>query len=347
MGAGHVHVARELARRIDASGEQAEIVDVLELAGQAGDRLRRTYRLLLRRAPWLYDAAMRVWARYAQPFERLIAAGSHETERALAAAVHDYAADVVVSTYNLASQALGRLVARGEITAPVVTLVTDPGAHPYWVSRSVTLHIAPLPDTANRLRSMGARRVVVAPPVLRPGIADVRPDRADVRERLAPAGRRLVLISAGSWAAGAVRSAVRAVEGVPGVHVLVLCGRDEDLYRSLSGRPGVTAIGWTDDVPAYLRAADVVVDNAGGLTCWEAIACRTPVVLFAPLPGHGRLNADALAETGLAAVAQDVPGLRWLVQNLDGPPPAPDFWAAEPVERHVLAVGKELAGARA
>jgi UDP-N-acetylglucosamine:LPS N-acetylglucosamine transferase len=62
----------------------------------------------------------------------------------------------------------------------------------------------------------------------------------------------------------------------------------------------VLPVAWTSDMVDHLAAADVVLDNAGGLTCWESLAVGTPVVLFRALPGHGRFNAAALDACGLA-----------------------------------------------
>jgi UDP-N-acetylglucosamine:LPS N-acetylglucosamine transferase len=66
--------------------------------------------------------------------------------------------------------------------------------------------------------------------------------------------------------------------------------------------PNCRAIGWTDEVATWLTAADVLVDSAGGTTCWEALVAHRPVVLHRPLAGHGRLNATTLQQAGLARV---------------------------------------------
>ncbi|MGI8680242.1 MAG: MGDG synthase family glycosyltransferase [Jatrophihabitans sp.] len=338
MGAGHTRVASELARRLDEEGAEAEVVDVLALAGRAGRRLQRAYRLLLSYAPWLYDAAMRYWARYPGPLERLVAGRSGAAERVLRAAVAEHRPDVVVSTYNLAAQALGRLAAHGEVSTPLVTLVTDPGAHPYWVSRSATLHIAALPQTAARLEAFGAMRTAVAPPVLRPQLRTVPTPHA-ARQLLGLPTGRIALVTAGSWAAGRVRRTVTALAALPDVFVVVVCGTDARLCATLTGRPGVRAFGWTEQLPAYLAAVDVVVDNAGGLTCWEALACGTPVVLFHPLPGHGRFNAATLAEAGLVRAARTRAELRAAVSAPATVPPLP--WVGAPeAEAHILAVAR-------
>jgi hypothetical protein len=52
-------------------------------------------------------------------------------------------------------------------------------------------------------------------------------------------------------------------------------------------------------MPALLRAADVLVENAGGLTALEAMACGLPVATYRPIPGHGRANAGTMARAGV------------------------------------------------
>ncbi|HEU5265700.1 MAG TPA: glycosyltransferase [Jatrophihabitans sp.] len=340
MGAGHTEVAAELARRLADRGASVRAVDMLEIAGPAGRRLRRTYRLLLARAPWLYDAAMRFWARHPAPLTGLVAANAGPAERALRAAVTAHEASVVVSTYNLASQVLGRLRARGELRAPVVTVVIDPGAHPYWVSRYVQLHIAPLVSTARRLTIFGAPQTAVAAPILRPEI-HAAPPPEQARRTLGLPDRRIALVNAGSWAAGRIRRTVAALCAVPDLFVVALCGRDERLRAELTGRAGLRPVGWTSEMATYLAAADVMVDNAGGLTCWEALAIGTPVVIFDPLPGHGRFNAAALADDGLVVLADSRESLAGAVRAVTRHGPLPTYRAADPAEDLVLATARD------
>jgi UDP-N-acetylglucosamine:LPS N-acetylglucosamine transferase len=300
MGAGHTELAAELARRIGDHGAVPEVLDVISAAGRAGARLRRTYRLLLAHAPWLYDGAMRFWARWPRPLEALTAAGGRAFDRALREGVAATGPDVVVCTYDLAAQALGRLIGRGAVDVPVITFVTDPGAHPYWIGKGIATHLVLTGATARGMREFGARGVQVVRPVLRPEF-HAPASRADARARLGlPAGARIVLVNGGSWAAGAVEATVGALSVDPALHVVVLCGRDERLRARLGACERVRPVAWTPAVAGYLSAADVVVDNAGGLTCWESLAVGTPVLLYRTLPGHGRLNAATLDACGLA-----------------------------------------------
>jgi UDP-N-acetylglucosamine:LPS N-acetylglucosamine transferase len=337
MGTGHHAAADELVRRLRELGHLADRVDVLALGrpGQ-GRRLRRTYAFLLRRLPWLYDAAMRLWARWPAPLERLTARGAAGFEEGLLETVAGFRPDVVVSVYNLASQALGRLRADGRLDLPVATYVTDPGAHPYWVHPAVDLHLAVLPATAEALRTWGARRTACVAPLVGPRFTAALPLRAEARDRFdLPADGAVALVTGGSWAAGDLAATVAAVAGTGRALPVVLCGADDGLRRSLEGRGTAVALGWTDDVPALMAAADVLVDNAGGLTCWEALSCGLPVVLFRPLPGHGRLNAEALESAGLAGYARAGCELAGLLQRACAPGrPAPrPLGTGDPVQQ--------------
>jgi UDP-N-acetylglucosamine:LPS N-acetylglucosamine transferase len=77
--------------------------------------------------------------------------------------------------------------------------------------------------------------------------------------------------------------------------------------------------GWVDDMPALMRACDVVVQNAGGLSTLEALASGLPVITYRCLPGHGRANARVLDEIGLVPSVADPTAL---AQALRTAPPA-------------------------
>lgn len=330
MGAGHVHAARELARRLNNRGVDALVVDVLQLAGESGERLRMTYRRMLDHAPWAYEASMRFWARVPAVMQRIALWSAGDLRPSIAAEIDRVRPDAVVSTFNLASLVVGDLAAAGRVTVPTTTVITDAGAHPYWVHRAVDLHVVPFPSTADDVRAIGAAHVVVAPPLVAPTETT---DRFTARARLGLPDGRIALISAGSWAAGRLAATVADVANL-GNYVVVLCGRDEALRVRLQDDPAVCAVGWTDDVRTYLAAADVVVDNAGGLTCWEAITVGTPVVIFNPLPGHARLNAEALTAGALVRWAHNKDQLANDLR-LDWIAPT-DVFTGEPAEQRIV-----------
>jgi len=318
MGAGHHAAAHELVLRLRRRGHVAERIDVLELgrSGQ-GEKLKTTYATLLRRLPRVYDLSLRLWARWPAPLEVFTARGAAAYEDGLLAEIRGFRPDVVVSVYNLASQALGRLRRAAVLDVPTVTYLTEPAAHPYWFHPGVDLHLAFLDTACSALEAWGARRTARVAPLVRHPAGECTPGRADARRRLGlAADAKVALVTGGAWAVGHLLRTAELLAASGDVVPVVLCGTDTGLLRQVQERGAGLAVGWTDDVPALLAAADVLVCNAGGLTCQEALAAGLPVVLFDPLPGHGRPGAQALEDAGLAAWARRDGDLLPLVDRL-------------------------------
>jgi UDP-N-acetylglucosamine:LPS N-acetylglucosamine transferase len=143
----------------------------------------------------------------------------------------------------------------------------------------------------------------------------------------------VALVNGGSWGIGTTAGTAQALATAEVVPV-VLCGRSTRLAAQVERVAGARAVPWTDDVPGLLAAADVVVDNAGGTTCWEALAVGRPVVIHRPIRGHGRLNAAALADAGLARWTEDDVGLRLAVRHaVPSPATAAIFAAPDAADR--------------
>jgi processive 1,2-diacylglycerol beta-glucosyltransferase len=106
--------------------------------------------------------------------------------------------------------------------------------------------------------------------------------------------RSLVTVVAGSWGVGdRLEDTVALLTGA-GHQVVVACGGADDLRARLEGQGLGHPVGWTDQMPALLGAADVVIENAGGLTAFETLSLGVPLVSYRPIPGHGRDNIRAM-----------------------------------------------------
>ena len=300
VGAGHDGAATELAARLEAAGFEVLRYDFLDLL-PGGHKVSALYQFQLRRLAFTWEWLLAA-LQWCPPLTRAVAAWAARCAPQVAATIPD---DVlcVVSTYPLASQALGRLRRRGELDAPLVTYLTDMSVHRLWIAPGADSHLALHQVPAAQARGLSANDVAVVAPAVRPGFRPVRSaaDRAAARRRFGlPEDGRYALVVAGSWGVGKIDETVREIAETGAATPVVVCGRNEDLRRSLAENGVEHALGWVDDMPELMRACDLVVQNAGGLSSLEAMASGLPVITYRCLPGHGRTNARALHRAGLA-----------------------------------------------
>jgi UDP-N-acetylglucosamine:LPS N-acetylglucosamine transferase len=321
IGAGHDGAATELARRLTAGGLTVDRFDLLDLLpARIGRLVRDGYHRMLVQAPWAYQRVYRSTERSGGggPLARaLLRTAEDRVLRALPPGT-----GAVVSTYPGASRVLGNLRRDGRLAVPVLTYLTDFSVHPLWVAGGVDVHLAAHAVPAAQAQAAGARDVRVCGPVTDPRF---RP--ADIRERRAARARfglpertPLALLVAGSWGVGPVRQVALELRDCGAAVPVVVCGRNEALAARLRADGIEHAFGWVDDMPGLMHAADVLVQNAGGLTSLEAFAAGLPVASYRCIPGHGPANAAALDEAGVAAWIRDPAALKEVLGDLiDGP----------------------------
>ncbi|HEX9338953.1 MAG TPA: glycosyltransferase [Pseudonocardiaceae bacterium] len=307
LGAGHDGAAYEIGRRLRTAGHDVTCYDFLDLLPWGiGRRVRAAYRKQLDIAPgsweWLLNmlqrrkrmTALTIW---------LAASASKAMRRALGSDV-----DAVVCTYPLASQVAMRLRRRGKLSASVITYLTDPSVHPLWLAEGTDLYLAAHPEIAAQVRLLGAERVAVVAPAVKPEFRPVSDaaERAIARKEFdLPDDALLALVVSGSWAVGEIEESAREVAAGGIATPVVVCGENVALRERLRDLTPGHVLGWVDDMPALLRACDIVVLNSGGLTFFEAHATGLPVLTYRCLAGHGRTNARSLEHAGLARWLHD------------------------------------------
>jgi processive 1,2-diacylglycerol beta-glucosyltransferase len=337
VGGGDSGNARELARRLVCDGHEAEIRDFLEAPPIGiGRGLSKGYEAELRHAPWAYEVAFRIWFWFPfllPPLARLV---SFFTRKQILRWVRETHADVVVSTYPVATQALGDMRRRAHrrrrgrscLRVPAVNFITDFGYHPFWAHRGVDLNLAVHPGTVEAVKRRTGRPSIACGPLVSPQFAAAPARKGIERARLGLHPDELaILISSGSWGVGAVEEAFDLVANQPGLIPVVTCGHNTSLRRNLedaakSKGNRALLLGWTDNMPGVMAACDVLVENAGGLTSLEAMRAGLPLVTFRPIPGHGRNSATAMSESGVSSLANNGAELIEKVERLGRPGPA-------------------------
>lgn len=231
----------------------------------------------------------------------------------------------VLATPRAASLLVRR---RARVVVGGGSYVAGPVALAAWLTRRPLLlteadsHLG----MANRLAAPLARRVTLAFPLAgrsgRKYTVTGRPVGRSVTEATRTAGRRafgidpdatVVLVVGGSQGARSLNhAAVEAFGDQPPVEVIHVAGPDrlEETRRLLAAHdpgPGYRLVGYLDNLPDAIAAADLVISRSGG-SVFELAAIGRPAILV-PYPhataDHQATNARWLAEAGAAMVLPD------------------------------------------
>lgn len=321
MGGGHVQISVELQRRLTERGHDVMLVDLLDLMPALARRfLHWVYPWLVERHPALYQ---RVYDRFFLSPQRAgerVGLPVRLAMPRLRRVVRAFDPAVVVSTYHLCTLAVGRLRRRCDLRRPAVSVLTQFAVNDLWIHPASDLELCISEPAAADAGRRAGRPAEVCGPIIRPAFLDPQLDRATARARLRlPDDVCVALITTGSIGlAGSAERAARALARLPGWLPVVVCGRAEQLRERLDSLPGVRALGWVDDMPTLMRAADVLVENAAGMSAKEALGAGLPVITFCPLTGHGKDDVAALRQLELTDVVYDEDELATTVEKLVG-----------------------------
>jgi 1,2-diacylglycerol 3-beta-galactosyltransferase len=225
-----------------------------------------------------------------------------------------YQPDVIVSVHPLLNHAALRARADAHMRhVPVVTVVTDLGkVHESWLVAEADAVAVPAREVYQRALSRGvppSRLRLLGHPI-HPKFDDVTGSKKELRSALGlPADRLIVMLMAGGEGGGKLLSTALALARarLP-IHLVVVCGRNEHLAQKLFEMSRtlptpMQVLGFTDKIPEYFRAVDLLVTKAGPGTLAEANAAQLPVVVYDFIPGQERGNVDFVRDNGVGVVA--------------------------------------------
>jgi UDP-N-acetylglucosamine:LPS N-acetylglucosamine transferase len=242
---------------------------------------------------------------------------------------------VVVSVHPLTQHAIARVLKELKLAdrIPLITVVTDPcyGFWKGWACDDVKLYLVASPEARQQLIDYG-----VAPERIKISGMPIHPKFAYPSEQAAQAARNAlgldpqkftVFVNAG-WAGGGNIPAIfrELVSGKLEIQAIFLAGRNEELkaeaeqLASTAPFP-IKVIGYTDQIEKLMCAANVMISKLGGLTTFEALACRVPIIADAttpPMPQEAGA-ADLIEKRGAGVLLQRatdiVPVIRRMVED--------------------------------
>jgi len=316
-GGGHRAGAQAVGAALDeidgATRFEWRIDDIATHCTFPLSKLGPAYSAALRYAPPIYGALYhatngrrryRTIVRFCEPLYR---------ER-LREVFTQYQPDVIVSVHPLLNHAALRARAdAGMQHVPIVTVITDLGrVHEGWLLPEADLTVVPAREVYQRALDRGVppERLRLLGHPIHPRFEDVSATKAEIRKKLGlPAVQTICLLMAGGEGGGKLLPTTMglAKAGLD-YHLVVVTGRNAALKAKLeelapSLPTPMTVLGFRNDVPELMRAADLLITKAGPGTIAEASVAEVPVVVYDYVPGQERGNLDYVRTNGIGVVA--------------------------------------------
>jgi UDP-N-acetylglucosamine:LPS N-acetylglucosamine transferase len=242
---------------------------------------------------------------------------------------------VVVSVHPLTQHIFGRVLRELKLSdrIPLVSVVTDPsyGFWKGWACDDVTLYLVASDEARRQLIDYG-----ISPERIKISGMPVHHKFAYPGDDAARAARTAlgldpekftVFVNAGWEGGGNIPQIFRElVRGELDVQAIFLAGKNEELranaeFLAESAQFPVKVIGYSEHIEELMGAANVMISKLGGLTTFEAFACRLPIIadaITAPMPQEAG-TASLLVKRGagvlLQRAADIVPVVRRMVED--------------------------------
>jgi processive 1,2-diacylglycerol beta-glucosyltransferase len=331
-GAGHMRAAEALkeAALILRPGAQILHLDVMDYVSTTFRKIYTDYYIkLVTKHPALWGMLYQASSEAAPDAvsQKLRRAVERLSTRLLRRAIDAFGPNVIVCTHFLPAELMMREIAKARLIIPVWVQITDFDLHRMWVIPRMTGFFAGNEEVAFRLRRHGVdpTRIHVTGIPIMPAFGQ-KHGRADCAGALGlDPSRRIYLLMGGGAGLGVAPLAKRLVATDTAVQLLVLAGKNkqalEELRDFAARQPGqLFPMGFTQEVPRLMAAADLVITKPGGLSTSECLAMGAPMLLTAPIPGQEERNADYLLENGVAMKAIDDVGLEYHIALLKAEP---------------------------
>ena len=230
--------------------------------------------------------------------------------------------DYIVSTHFLTSEIAANLKKRGKISSKVITVITDFGVHPFWISFGTDFYVVASDYTSQKLVAAGVKKEqikVFGIPVSQRFLQAF--DRPGLLKKLGlDPDKFTVFIITGSFGIGPIEEITVLLSGV--CQTIVVCARNTDLYSRLKEKryPDALVIGFADNIEELMAVSDAIITKPGGLSTSESLVMGLVPIFITPIPGQEMENIRALESFGIGFYPRDISSIKELVIGLKDHP---------------------------
>ena len=326
-GGGHNAAARAVAEAVRAHGDFAEILDYLCLAGNGVSRLVGDgYVEVVKKAPKAFGIAYHLGMAVSRCMRKSpVYYANARMAGYLSEYLKEHQVDAIVMPHLYPAETLTYMKRKGMHLPLTVAVMTDYTCIPFWEETDCDYYVVPHKKLCTQIvkRGIPKEKLKVFGIPVSPKCKEERTKEQARFELQMEQEKKYILIAAGSMGTKALFRMAELLVYMQNdeERLILICGNNQSLYKKLcrkyENRKTVRIVGYTDKMPLYLKACDVIFTKPGGLTSTEAAVCGIPIVHIKPIPGCETENRKFFRKLGMSisgktVLGQAVNGIRLL-----------------------------------
>ncbi|EXX89184.1 diacylglycerol glucosyltransferase [Paenibacillus darwinianus] len=201
---------------------------------------------------------------------------------------------------------------------PSFTVITDYVLHNRWIHSETDRYFVATEELQQALLHKGVakERISVTGIPLR-SVFEKPMDNACIYQKYGLNRRKsYVLILAGAYGvlSGIDKMMRELIELDANLAFILITGKNRRLYDKFnalfSGYDNIHVLGYVEGIQQLMSVSSCIVTKAGAITLAEAMALNVPVIVYRPLPGQERGNAEYWAKQGTVGIVEEVAALK-------------------------------------
>lgn len=329
-GSGHRMAAQALLEELEVrSGvDSLRVVGGLETASPALRELSRFFYLgMLRYAPPLWQRLYEQEKMWSTTLRKPL--GWWLSLKLTQELLVEEQPNVVIATHAYCLSALADAKQKMDKPFHLVSVPTDYHINHFWVHPHIDSYIV----AHEQLASVLTNEYQVSPDKIHVHGIPVRPAFREAGKKDKPGWRAelglslerfTVLVSGGEGGHGGIQEVLFELMKVQDpLQIIVITGKNTKLHMQLEAwlrletslHHIVFIKGYEPQMWQWIGAADAYVSKPGGISCAEALALKTPLILYRPLPGQERRNSSFFMQNEAAVVLERPEGIHEVINR--------------------------------
>lgn len=314
-GGGHDAAANALKEQFELMGHHAYVFDYLTLAGEkVAKRVANAYVKTVQKVPYLFGIVYKIGMMVSKRTRNSpVYMMNQKMSKYLQQYFEENHYDVIVMTHIYPAETLTYMKKMQINIPPFYGVLTDYTLIPFWEETNCDGYIIPHKDLIEECIARGLPKEKLHPFGIpfSPVFLNFTSKNEAKKKLSLDTNKKSILIMGGSMGAGSIVKLVQSFaksEYLNQVQIQIVCGSNKKVYNTLmkkyQNHPAFKIIGYTNQIPLLMNAADLIYTKPGGLTSTESAASRTALILTDPIPGCENANLDFFVHRKMASTAK-------------------------------------------